>query len=259
MRDPRFTSIAAVFLLITATSTGLPFASSEVADYLPLAEGREWSYQVTKTRMYAFPGREVAQRLTGRSTEQCKSSQGVVDTQSPVFLWIQRISEIEETTGKASTTRIETYLSSEPDRVLMHAQKIEGAQGLNSGLEQFVPPVAVLKLPLPAPGEPYPSKWKSQGITLDLRPFEIGSETVETPTQAFRDCLRVKSRGPLSGTMPGPQPIDVLDGSVEETSWYAKGVGLVRQMQVIRMTLRLPDGQEVRATEEKSKLLSSYK
>jgi hypothetical protein len=251
--------LASIWLPILFAGSGWVVSSSEVQKYLPLAEGREWSYEVTKTRKYVLPDREMTQRVTGTSTERCERSEGVVDAQVPVFVVNQKLSETNETTGKATTATIQSYLSSEQDQILMHAQRIQGAPVLKSELEEFVPPVAVLKLPLPGPGEPYPSVLKSQGLTIDLRPFESGTETVETAAGSFQDCLQIRSRGPLSGSLSGPPQVPVSEGSIEETSWFAKGVGLVKQVQVIRMTVKFPDGREVQTTEEKTKLLTSYK
>jgi len=247
-----------IISLFAFFGAGLAAAGSQVQEYLPLAEGREWSYQITKIRKYVTPERAMTQRLIGTSDERCEKSQGVLNLNVPVFLLLQKVNETNETTGRTSASTIRSYLSSEPDQVLLHAQNIEGAP-LPAELEKFVPPVAVLKLPIPGPGEAYPSIMKSQGFTLDSRPYESAVESVETPAGNFKDCLRIKSRGPLSGKLPGPQPLTVSDGSLEETSWFAKGVGVVKQIQVLRMTIELPNGQKMETTEEKTKVLASFK
>jgi hypothetical protein len=248
-----------VLILTLAPVKAAAAAGSEVQEFMPLRDSREWNYRISKVRTYVFPDRTTGQELEGTSAERCTLSSGVIAVEMPVFVLTEQIKETNRTTGRISRVTIETYMSSEPDQILVHAQRIQGAPGIESELENFVPPPALLKLPLPKPGEPYPSLLKAHGLTLDSRPYDRGRETIETPAGTFEDCLRISSRGPVSGELPGPQPIPITEGSLEETTWFAKGVGIVKQVQVLRMQMALPDGQQLSATEEKNKLLTGHK
>jgi len=141
--------------LAAAGSQAQDSAASQAQEYLPLAEGREWSYQIIKIRKYVMPESEVTQRLIGTSDERCEKSQGGLTLHAPVFLLPQKLNETNETTGRTSATTIRSYMSIEPEQVLLHAQSIEGAP-IPAGLEKFAPPVALLKLPIPGPGEAIP-------------------------------------------------------------------------------------------------------
>ena len=176
---------------------------------------------------------------------------------APVYIVSQHISEENHTTGRKSVVRIESHVSAEPHQVLLHGQVIRGALESRARLTRFEPPVAMLKLPIPAPGEPFPSVMRSHGMTVDSRPYERAEETLKTPVGEFR-CLRISSRGPVTGELPGMSPVRITEGSVEATSWFAKGVGLVKQVQVLSMNFELPNGVKAKSEERKIKELSNF-
>jgi hypothetical protein len=153
--------------------------------------------------------------------------------------------------------RIESHVSAEPHQVLLHGQLIRGASRIESKLTRFEPPVATLKLPIPAPGEPFPSVMQSHGMAVDSRPYERAEETLKTPAGEYR-CLRISSRGPVTGELPGMPPVRITTGSVEATSWFAKGIGLVKQVQVLSLNLELPNGVTTKTEERKIKELSNF-
>jgi hypothetical protein len=234
-------------------------SASEVQEFLPLREGREWSYRINKVRTYVVSEQRSAQQVVGTSEERCTRGPGQTGAgEVSLFVLTQRIRETNQTTGRDSAVTIESHVSSEPHQILLRAQRIQGAAELDGGLETFDPPVALLKLPLPVPGEAYPSIMKGQGLTVDSRPYALAREAVETPAGMFEDCLRISSRGSVSGALPGPQKIAVPAGSIEETVWFARGVGIVKQLQVLRLQLLLPDGRRIDSEEEKTKILVAY-
>jgi hypothetical protein len=52
--------------------------------------------------------------------------------------------------------------------------------------------------------------------------------------------------------------VKITEGSVEATPWYARGVGLVKQVQVLNMTFELPNGVKTKSEERKIKELSAF-
>jgi hypothetical protein len=94
-------------------------------------------------------------------------------------------------------------------------------------------------------------------MTVDSRPYEQADETLKTQVGEFR-CLRISSCGPLTGELAGTAPIRITTGSVEETSWFARGVGLVKQVQVLSMNLELPNDVKAKSEERKVKELSDF-
>ena len=62
------------------------------------------------------------------------------------------ILEIEQTnrrTGDVTTLVLESYFTREPNQVLLHAQRVRGIPKMETDLQRFAAPVALLKLPLP--------------------------------------------------------------------------------------------------------------
>lgn len=70
--------------------------------------------------------------------------------------------------------------------------------------------------------------------------------------------LRIDARGPVSGTMPGAAPMPITDGHVDETLWFAKDVGLVKQLRVTKMSIRGPGGRTIRTRETTTRELVVY-
>jgi hypothetical protein len=94
-------------------------------------------------------------------------------------------------------------------------------------------------------------------MTVDSRPYERAEETLKTPVGEFR-CLRISSRGPVTGELPGMSTVRIAEGSVEATSWFARSIGLVKQVQVLRMNFELPDGVTTKSEEREVKESSAF-
>jgi hypothetical protein len=199
--------------------------AAEVEEFFPIRVGASWTYHISKERATTLAERAVEERITGQSVERVVKPSDQFSYGAPVYILSQHITEENHTTGRKSGVTLESHVSAEPHQVLLHGQIIRGASGLETKLTRFQPPVALLRLPIPAPSEPFPSVMRSHGMTVDSRPYERAEETLKTPIGEYR-CLRISSRGPVTGELAGAAPIRITRGSVEETSWFARGVGL---------------------------------
>ena len=219
--------------------------------------GASWTYHISKERATTLAGRTVKERITGQSVERVVRSSDEFSYGASVYVLSQQITEENHTTGRKKVVSLESHLSTGPGQVLLHGQVIRDAPGIETKLTRFEPPVALLRLPIPASGEPFPSVMQSYGMTVDARPYERAEETLKTPVGEYR-CLRISSRGPVMGEVPGSVPIRITTGSVEDTSWFARGVGLVKQVQVLSMNFMLPNGVKTNIKERKIKELSAF-
>jgi hypothetical protein len=52
--------------------------------------------------------------------------------------------------------------------------------------------------------------------------------------------------------------VRIAEGSVEATSWFARGIGLVKQVQVLSINFESPNGVKTKSEERKIKELSSF-
>jgi hypothetical protein len=246
--------IGLTLLLLTCP---LKTGAGEVEELLPIRLGASWTYSVSKDRVTTIDGRVVEERITGQTVEKVTRRSEDFSYRAPVYVLAQEIAEENQNNGRKRAFTLESHLSVEPAQVLMHGQFNRGAPGMEAKLTRFEPPVAVLKLPIPKPSEPFPSIMRSQGVTIDSRPYERADETVKTPAGEF-SCVRISSRGSVSGTFPAPAPLRITTGSIEETSWFAKGVGIVKQVQVLTLSFELPNGLNAVSKETKVKELSKF-
>jgi hypothetical protein len=244
-------------LILALLAAPLLVSATEVEEYFPITVGASWTYQVSRERSTTVAERAVEERITGWSVERVVKISDEISYAAPVYTLSQDISEENHTIGRKTVSSIESHVSAEPHQVLLHGQLIRGASRIESKLTRFEPPVAMLKLPIPAPGEPFPSVMRSHGMTVDSRPYERAEETLKTPVGEFR-CLRISSRGVVTGELPGVPTVRIAQGSVEATSWYARGVGLVKHVQVVDMTFELPNGAKTKSQERKIKELSAF-
>ena len=248
---------AQIRLSLALLTAPLLISAAEVEEYFPVRVGASWTYHISRERVTTVGEKIVEERITGQSVERVVKLSDEISYGAPVYILSQDISEENHMTGRKTVASIESHVSAEPHQVLLHGQLIRGASRIESKLTRFEPPVAMLKLPIPAPGEPFPSVMRSHGMTVDSRPFERAEETLKTPVGEFR-CLRISSRGPVTGELPGMSTVRITEGSVEATSWFAPGVGLVKQVQVLNLNLELPDGVTTKSEERKIKELSGF-
>jgi hypothetical protein len=244
-------------LSLALLAAPLLLGAGEVEEFLPIRFGASWTYHILKERATTVAERVVEERITGQSVERVVKPSDDFSYGAPVYILSQDITEENNTTGRKSVVSLESHISAEPHQVLLHGQVIRGAPGKETKLTRFEPPVALLRLPIPAPGEPFPSVMRSHGMTVDSRPYEWAEERMKTPVGEFR-CLRISSRGRVTGEVAATEPVRITTGSVEETSWFARGVGLVKQVQVLSMNLELPNGVKSKSEERKVKELSDF-
>jgi hypothetical protein len=244
-------------LSLALLAAPLLVGAGEVEEFFPIRVDASWTYHISKERTTTLAERAVEERITGQSVERVVKSSDEFSYGAPVYILSQHITEENHTTGRKRVVTLESHISAETHQVLLHGHVIRGVSGMEPKLTRFEPPPALLRLPIPAPGEPFPSVMRTHGMTVDSRPYERAEETLKTPVGEFR-CLRISSRGPVTGELAGTAPIRITTGSVEETSWFARGVGLVKQVQVLSMNFEMPNGVKAKSEERKIKELSDF-
>jgi hypothetical protein len=248
---------AQIPLILALLAAPLLVSATDVEEYFPIRVGASWTYHMSKERVTTVGDKIVEERITGKSVERVVKLSDEISYGAPVYVLSQDVSEENHMTGRKPVVTIESHMSVQAHQVLLHAQLIRGASRIESELTRFEPPVAMLKLPIPAPGEPFPSVMRSHGLIVDSRPYERAEEALRTSVGELR-CLRISSRGPVTGELPGMPPVRITNGSLEATSWFAKGIGLMKQVQVLNLNLELPNGVTTKTEERKIKELSAF-
>lgn len=125
---------------------------------------------------------------------------------------------------------------------------------------RFEPPLRLLKLPADSG-----SSWKvgtmtMQGLSVKPEARIQGREEVSVPAGSFKNCLKIKSgSSDLGGTIDmGGTPLTVTGGEFTATSWYAPGVGMVKEEVYTRFALSSPQmpGMTAEVTFEQKRLLT---
>jgi hypothetical protein len=192
---------AQIPLILALLAAPLLVSATEVEEYFPITVCASWTYHISKERATTVGEKIVEERIKGWSVERFVKPSDEISYPAPVYILSQDISEENHATGRKTDVSIESHVSAEPHQVLLHGQLIRGASRIESKLTRFEPPVAMLKLPIPAPGEPFPSVMRSHGLTVDSRPYERAEETLKTPVgiQMFADFLTWTCHGGTSG------------------------------------------------------------
>ena len=139
-------------LSLALLAASLLVGAGEVEEFFPIRVDASWTYQISKERTTTLAERAVEERITGQSVERVLKQSDAFSYGAPVYILSQHITEENHTTGRKSVATLESHVSAEPHQVLLHGQVIRGVSGMETKLTRFEPPVALLRLPIPAPG-----------------------------------------------------------------------------------------------------------
>ena len=100
---------------------------------------------------------------------------------------------------------------------------------------------------------------KNMGTEMPTTAAMAGAETIVVPAGTFSNCLKVVyTSTKTSGTIGTPNgSLRVADGNVQDTVWYAKDVGIVKESQMSLTTYATKQGR-IFNREEQTKLLRSH-
>jgi hypothetical protein len=211
--------IGAILLLLV----GAGCASQDKSLY-PLKEGEKWKYQLS-----AQPAGG------GNATMQ------LIITNMPK----REVEGISVTPQKLEINGSTSFAFIKEDSTGV----IEVANQGSSAVEPEIinPPKYYLHLPIKK-GE----HWERQSQTVlfdrnvsfkvDLTVQET-QETVTTPAGTFQDCVKVAGKGKASNALS--ELFGKTDVSIEETTWYCPGVGVVRQLTKETAKSRFHGGGEI--------------
>ena len=223
----------------------------------PLEPGRRWTYTYVRERTRGEPGgKPEVESFRGTLVDQIV---GVASSFGPDAV------ELRSTLrGQAETTRGEAETESKPV-VLERRTSLETADGGHGyrvlGIEaedplsgrqrsRFEPPLRQLI------GEREVGKrWlvgevDIGGLRTRIEGEVLGTQDAKTPAGVYERCLVVRYSGKLSGRVDAfGSSIEVRDGSVVATEWYAPGVGVVLAKEETRQTLVLADDTIVEFSE----------
>ncbi len=219
---------------------------AQAPEYFPLRPGAVKHYQATVNQNTSVGG-QSAMSVTAyfRNTEEVVGQAKVFD--KPAIL--VRTSRLDSIAGQPidesrPSMRIENYYQTRPQGVFLLANFNLPADTLHSpDSARYEPSLELLKLPADSGAKWTVGGMKMQGILVGLVAQVLGREDVETPAGRFKDCLKTKSNSTsIRGTLAGAARLsmNITGGDFSSTSWYAPGVGLVKQEVSTRFVLTSP-------------------
>jgi hypothetical protein len=244
-------------LLITILSVVSAHAS--IYDYFPFEKGLTWSYSVNKERIYQLPNGTQTQSIQGTSIESMMASDlPELSDNSDVLVIQQKISEKNLTTGQESDAELMSYMTFEGGVLTMLAQIPVGAPGLESSLTKFSPPVTLIDLKSVQSDTSCSMQLSMQGMETSNTFSDFSYEPVEISSKVYEKALKISGTGIVTGTIKIPQEVSISDGSVEETLWLVEGIGIVKQVQELSLSINVGNSMVIKSIDKKVKLLEKF-
>jgi len=265
MRGKSVVALIAAVILSTAGA----LQASKCGDYAPWSVGDKRDYSLVGTSITSVGEGEASESTTtllkGSVSSEVVSIRERRRNGDVVYLsrTVLKISA-DEPGGDSSETTAETLtLASKRGYFVLATRDTETGK---PEWHEYDPPLLDLPADL-SPGR----KWKVGTTQQGTRRFDllgqvVSRESVETLAGKFPDCLKVlltytKTTGTISLKHGGEIPIKSGQGTT--TFWYAKGVGIVREENLVQMKLEASgDGevQKVTLTQKMvEELLPGYK
>lgn len=199
-------------------------------DYFPLVEGRYWQYRVhTETMKYPSDLKLTVRGLAPAQWEGGEAERRMLNDRRIQFF--RRDEKGVFRVATATTDSAQAKPDTPPEPALAFPLEVgrTWTQRTTTGVLEVVVDPFRLHVSIREPVE----------MTYTVEALD---DVVRVPAGRFERCLRVKGRG--TGRYKGMSAILPADISVEQTDWYAPGVGLVKTLRTERTTsIVVPKGE----------------
>ena len=236
------------FLIASLSLAAVSTVGGQAPEYFPLKIGTKKHFQATINQNTSVGG-QTAMSVThyGRNTEEVVGQSKVYEKPAVLVRTTRRDSIAGRPMDEADYSyKIENYFQARPQGVFLLANFNLPADTSRQKPDstRYEPSLQVLKLPADSNASWKVGTMKMQGIMVDLSAQVAGIEDVEVPAGSYKDCLIVKSSSSnISGRLQGAQKLlmAVTGGEFASTSWYAPGVGLVKQEVSTHFVMTAPN------------------
>ncbi len=254
--------IMAILFITAMAST----AWVQAQEYFPVNPGTRKHFQATINQTSGVGGQStMSLTIYGRNTEEVIGQAKVYDKPAVLVRTTRRDSVVGQPMGETEYSyKTEKYYQIRPQGVFLLANfnlpADTGRQKPDS--TRYEPSLQVLKLPADSGASWKVGTMKIQGILVELNAQVAGREDVEVPAGSYKNCLKVKSSSSsIGGSLQGASRLsmNVTGGDFVSTSWYAPGVGLVKQEVTSRFALtssNLPPGMSAELSFQQNLVLT---
>jgi hypothetical protein len=255
-RFPRVAIAALVLLapLPAATAAAEDAAASAEAavprSWLPTDLGNRWSYVYSLERQRVTEGGEAAtETFRGTRVDQVTAAAddvapGAVEIRTTVH------GRSESAVNDLAENR-RVVVSSRGAGFRIHLREAPHPLTGETQVFRFDPPFEGMR-PDVGRAEPWDSGVEqSGGLRTEYRTEVLGVQDAKTPAGLYEKCLVLRTQGVMSGSVEvNGETVDVDQGRVVVTEWFAAGVGRVLAKTEVEQKLRMEDGTGLELTEK---------
>jgi hypothetical protein len=230
--------------MLLCLSAAAHAADSVDPDWLPLRAGAQWIYELHRDQTYQ-PDNASSKRIfhVGRATgtaEPAPKRAGAV--------LVRERSELQPVEGSVVPEVLAQWnVYSFGSELLVHASGETREDGSESE-SVYEPPLRLL--PTTKVGATWSAgTFRTGDQTMEMRGEVLGLEDVPG-TPGWSQCLKVRYRGNVVGSATAEKDrAEIESARFERVVWYARGVGIVRDVTTTESDLKLPDGHTTHSSQ----------
>lgn len=223
-------------LVVAVCLVGAPARANDDLDpaWFPLPAGAEWVYEAHRDQTFA-PERAPLNRTlhVGRAVRAAEP-----DTRfAPNGFVVRETLTLRPVEGRSAETETVTDWA-----VYSFAKELRLHATGDPGGGEIVYETPLRILPTTTPG----ASWNAGTLRVGAQRAKIRGEVIgieDLPGEpGWKGVLAIRLAGPISGTFPGSEPpAEIESGTFERRLWFARDVGIVRDVTTLSMRLELPD------------------
>ena len=207
--------------------------------WMPLEPGRSWTYVFARERSRETENGEETESLRGSLVQQVV---GPSAEEGGVLVEALLRGRAEGQAAESIEKR-RSFVEAGDGALRVLAREAQDPLGGEARLARFSPPLELIRAGV-APGETWHVGVDRYGdIRITFEAEILGLQDAQTPAGLYERCLVVRYTGRIEGgiALYGDR-IEVRDGRLSATEWYAPGVGLVLAKEDLEQTLELSSG-----------------
>ena len=241
--------------------------TAQAADEAPakplfsLVPGARWTYEETQKSEQVAGSNTNTTRITGTVDEEVLRAPPEYSTNGNVVLYRSAGTEQRESNGSVSPVSggFVQLLEWRQGDLYLRGIRVWMEGSYSEDMNLYKPPLLYLKATAHVGDSWTVGTQRIMGIRMPTMATLDAIENVTVPAGTFTNCLKVTYvTWRMSGvTDQAAMKLLVEDGSVRDTVWFAKDVGIVKEAQV-KSTMYSTGQGSTMSHDEQTKLLKSY-